>query len=174
MNKGMLKVKKIIWGLCILCAMVVVIITFRTCTLKSVVDENGKKVLLYFPKPEKILVYKDSTTQTITKDSNLFSDILIKMNSRVKEPSTAALALNKTSVDNNSMEIIKKNEIVVEFVYSRKQKLKGVDSSREYSSLIFPLTGDYYDMCFLEENKNNYSGPVGQLINIGDVLELVK
>lgn len=161
-----MKMKKPIW---ILCALVVFATIFKACALESMADENGTRVLVYFPKPEKILIYKDGNIQTITKDSKLFSDIVIKMNSRVKNLGTAALAFDKESMENT-----KQNEVVVEFIYSKKQKLKGAGPGKEYSSLIFPLTGKNYDMCFLETNKNDYSGPVGPLINIGDVLELLK
>jgi hypothetical protein len=165
---GWMKMKKFIL---ILCVLVAIIIIFKACTLKSMKDENGTRVLIYFPKPEKILIYKDGNVQTVAKDSKLFSDIVIKMNSRVYGGlgGSAGLAFNKESMEN-----MKKNEIVVEFIYSKKQKLKGAGPSREYSSLIFPLTGKYYDLCFLEGDNNDYSGPVGRLMNIGDVLELVK
>ena len=158
--------KKIIW---ILCFLVVFVIIFKACTMENMTDENGTRILVYFHNPEKILVYKDGNIQTITKDSKLFSDIVIKMNSRVRNLTTAALAFDKESMENT-----KQNEVVVEFIYSKKQKLKVAGPGREYSSLIFPLTGKNYDMCFLEANKNNYSGPVGPLINVSDVLELLK
>jgi hypothetical protein len=123
----------------------------------------------YFSKPEKILIYKDGNIQTLTKNDKLFSELFSRMNSRVSSISEAALAFDK-----ESMEKTKKNEILIEFLYSKKQKPIETWYKKEYTSLIFPLTGQNNDKCFLEVNTNNYGGPIGPLSSPNIVLELLK
>lgn len=160
--------KKFIW---VLCGIVVLFLIFKGVTKERLTDENGVSIKVYFPRPEKIIVYKAGNTEAVAKDSKLFSSLVVKMNSRVSGSLAGTAGL---SIDKAGMESIKKTETVVEFVYAKKQKTSFGPDKKEYSGLIFPLTGKYNDICFFDNNANNYSGPVGTLGNNNEVLELLK
>ncbi|ERI94203.1 hypothetical protein HMPREF1982_01215 [Clostridiales bacterium oral taxon 876 str. F0540] len=126
----------------------------------------------YFTKPDKIVVYKNGETQNLTESDKLFSDIFINMNGRVKnsdEMGEYALAFGIEDMKN-----LKKDQTVVEFVYSKAANITVYNQKIEVYGLIFPLTGKYIDMGFLDCHRNHYSGPIGSLDNVGDVLDLLK
>ncbi|MCM0648865.1 hypothetical protein NBE98_10805 [Clostridium swellfunianum] len=160
--------KKFIW---VLCGIVVLALIFKGFTKERLTDENGASIKVYFPTPDKIIIYKAGNTETVTKDSKLFSSLVVKMNSRVSGSlaGTAGLAIDKAGIES-----IKKTETVVEFVYAKKQKTSFGSDKKEYSGLIFPMTGKYNDLCFFDTNTNHYSGPIGPMGNNNEVLELLK
>lgn len=126
----------------------------------------------FFPKPDKILVYKDGKTQTLTEEDKLFLDIFINMNGRVTNPGKLGVA--GLALATEDMTALKKNQVVVEFVYYKAQKITVYSQKAEVYGLIFPLTGKYFDMCFLDRHLNNYGGPIASLDNTGEVLGLLK
>jgi hypothetical protein len=91
-----------------------------------------------FAEPDKIIIYKSGNTQTISKDDMLFSDIVSQMNYRVEKDTD----ILKLGIDEIDMITIKQNEVVVEFVYLKKQKSKVGRVKKRHSNLIFPLTGE--------------------------------
>lgn len=166
-QEGWVKMKKKLFFVAALVVIAIILGAWARESMRSNAENPTSRD--YFPKPEKIIIYKDGNIQTLTKDDKLFPDIFSKMNSRVTSISEAALAFDK-----ESMEKTKKNEVVVEFVYSKKQKPIETWYKKEYTGLIFPLTGQNSDMCFLEANINNYGGPIGPLSSPNTVLELLK
>jgi hypothetical protein len=56
---------------------------------------------------------------------------------------------------------------------SLPKKIKVYSQNIEAYGLIFPLTGEHFDLCFIDRNLNHYSGPIGSLDNVGDVLQLL-
>jgi hypothetical protein len=126
----------------------------------------------YFQRPDKMMIYKDGKTQILTENDKLFSDIFTNMNGRVTNPGN--LGMVELAFPIQEMEAMKKSQIVVEFIYTKTQKITVYSEKREVYGLIFPLTGKHFDLCFLERNLNHYGGPVGSLDNVGDVLQLLK
>jgi hypothetical protein len=144
--------------ICILLSMIIFTLIFISCA------EQG------FAEPDKIIIYKSGSTQTVSKDDKLFSDIVSQMNYRVEKDTD----ILKLGIDEIDMITIKQNEVVVEFVYLKKQKSKVGRVKKRHSNLIFPLTGETKELCFFEENSNNYSGPLGSLKNSDILLDLLK
>jgi hypothetical protein len=143
--------------ICILFAMIIFTLIFITGAKQG------------FAEPDKIIIYKSGSTQTISKEDKLFSDIVSHVDSRV-EKDTGIL---KLSIDENDMITIKQNQVVVEFVYFKKQKSKVGRVKKRHSNLVFPLTGETKELCFFEENLNNYSGPLGPLKKSEILLDLL-
>lgn len=153
---------------------IIFISIFTACTKqsKTIIPSNNETSInkVYFSEPDKILVYKKGTTQTINKEDKLFSNIINQINDRVD----SNVDVCKLEFDENNMKVTKQKEVVVEFVYSKKQKSKFRTFEKEYYSLIFPLTGDNKDLCFFNNNKNDYSGPIGKLKTSDGLLDLLK
>jgi hypothetical protein len=69
---------------------------------------------------------------------------------------------------------VKQKEIGIEFIYSKKQHLKIDFIDKQYISLIFPLSGQYSDLCFFNDNTDIYHGPIGTLKQSSALLDLLK
>lgn len=146
-------------------AFLIVFLYILTACAKLSETTNNK---FYFKEPNKIVIYLDGNTQTLTNEDKLFSDIVKQMNLRVQ----STLSIAKLAFRNSDMDTIKKKEVVVEFVYSKNQKSKFGFVKKEYTSLIFPLTGQNKEFCFFKHN-DDYSGPVSPLRNSEIILQLI-
>lgn len=140
-------------------------------TVDSTKPEEKTEVKIYFPKPDKIAIYKDGKMHNLTEEDKIFSDIFITMNGRVKHPERLGQYSLAFGIDD--MNNLKKNETVVEFIYSKAADITVHAQKTEFYSLIFPLTGKRFDMCFFDRHLNHYGGPIGSLDNVGDVLSLL-
>lgn len=70
------------------------------------------------------------------------------------------------------MDELKRNETIIEFVYSEQQENIG-DLKQKYTGLIFPLTGHFIGYCFFEQGTNCYAGPIHNLGHNDDLLNLL-
>lgn len=172
----------------IILGLVVLISTFSSCsnnkqvieykrilqitdeTVSTQEDTVRKRVIDNFIIPDKIILYKNGTISTIGKNDKIFSDIVKYTNERIGETvDMAKLAFGKRDMDS-----MKEKETAIEFIYSKKQRVKINTVEKEYISLIFPLSGQYSELCFFNVNTNTYNGPVGALKQSSALLELIK
>jgi hypothetical protein len=123
----------------------------------------------HFVEPDTIIVYKDGMTKTFYRDDKLYTEIVKHIDNRINSD----LHVVKLGFHKDDMDILKQHEVLIEFIYSEKQKSK-YWGSVGYTHLLFPLTGEYNDLYFMETNNgNNYSGPIGILKSSEDVLDLL-
>lgn len=115
--------------------------------------------LSYFSTPDKIIVYQNGAKTIIENSHSLYSKILELNHSRFKE----ALDIHETEMRRNEEYDIKYGGLALEYVYSTIQKTNLGGHEKEYSRLLFPLTGFNWDVVFLGDNREYYSGPLGAL-----------
>lgn len=125
----------------------------------------------YFIEPNEIIIYKNGDKQIFTKENPLFDDIVKLMNDRENK----YIGLIRTAFTDDENETIKTDELVIEFVYLETNKLiLEMDSTeREYTSLIFPLTGEYMQLCIVYNDSNNLHGTIGRFKNCNSLYDLV-
>lgn len=124
----------------------------------------------YFTAPDIIIIYIEGNTKTISKDDELFHDIIKLTNKRAN----SKLSITKLGFHKDEMNSLMRQEIVLEFIYSKNQ-VSSTGRKRSYTHAIFPLTGEYNDLCFFEnDDGTNFSGPIGPLNSPYLILDLLK
>jgi hypothetical protein len=70
------------------------------------------------------------TRMVLTEDDKLFSDIFNNMKGRATNPGKLGTASLAFGIDD--MEVMKKNQVVVEFVYSKPKNIKVYSQNQDY------------------------------------------
>jgi hypothetical protein len=122
----------------------------------------------HFKLPNEIVIYEHGTERKISKENLLYSKILTYTNERFE----TNLDMYKLSIAKDEMKKFKKDEVILEFIYTNKKKSTYRGYVKEYYKLIMPLTGEYKDMVFFDTNKNDYNSPIGKLNEPDKLLEL--
>lgn len=112
---------------------------------------KSEKIL--YPRPDKIIVYKDEEIIEVKNSNELFQK-LYELNGIPKDKN-----LLETSIEEETVEEIK-NELALEYVYYDEQKMELVQGERTYTKLLFAYSGWCEDNVIFFNEGDYQSGTI--------------
>lgn len=134
----------------------------------------GEKHVDVVPAPDKIIIYKNGKLNEINKDNNKFSKIVNLLNERFDK---AVLSEVLSKMNDESLSKLKKEELSMEFIYSKEQVFDYKQKSFKYKKLFFPLKiksnlDEEDEFYYAEDDK--YTFPLARLPRSEDLIDLLK
>lgn len=129
--------------------------------------------------PDKIIIYKDSKSYTITKDDKNFNEIVKLTNKRINEYN---LEIIKDIIDDDCIAEYKKEPLAIEFIYTQEQTLNSIKYNKLFFVLVDKTSGTESNSViytFQYGNTNSYidssRGPIKspeKLINLINSMDI--